>query len=195
MLQPDPSNKLLHEYDPVAAREYYLRTRELKGRKKGLAKQVSDRTPSSKPAGQTATLGIKPAGPTATSKAVAKSAQVRKVRAEKVRVLHAKFERLKKIMENLRKELRDAESKSPEKSSLAKSGDSKKAAPDKPQTAEQKRKAKVAYEKLKKKEAVPANDVQVLREKIAKIEKTIQEIRADLEAAKQKQTKKAAPSR
>src|SRR5688572_1261221 len=37
---------IYHEYDPVAAREYYLRTRELKGRKPGQMSTTSNRQTS-----------------------------------------------------------------------------------------------------------------------------------------------------
>lgn len=37
-------NFLAHEYDPVKAREYYLRTRQLKGRKKASAKPINPRS-------------------------------------------------------------------------------------------------------------------------------------------------------
>jgi len=51
MLRLPDGELLMHgesEYDPVKAREYYLRTRELKGRKKGVEElPVGRRTPSS----------------------------------------------------------------------------------------------------------------------------------------------------
>ena len=50
MLLPDGTT-LIHEgrpYDPVKAHEYYLRTRKLKGRKKGSAKTASETRPMAK---------------------------------------------------------------------------------------------------------------------------------------------------
>ena len=91
MLLPDGTT-LIHEgrpYDPVKAHEYYLRTRKLKGRKKGSAKTASETRPVVK---------------------VDNSAAKARRRQELAARISALEEKLKKVEELIRKKLREEKS-------------------------------------------------------------------------------------
>ena len=155
-------------YDPAKAREYYLRTRKLKGRRKGTSS----------------------AGPVSKSPAAARSNAVKRpaktnqhaAARKRRRELKAKKEALEKRLERLTEALREAVKKAKGKNESQK----KKQAPEtrkdkadrnankkgkKPETAAQKKerakKAKEEYEK--KNPGSLSDDIEVLREQIADV--------------------------
>lgn len=100
---------LQHDYDPVKAREYYLRTRKLKGRKKGITNQVA---PPTSPSGSKM-LRLDPKigavyedgsvfGETGWQRGKLNSRKTRQIAAQ------AKIEELKKIISKLPPEKRAA---------------------------------------------------------------------------------------
>lgn len=164
---------LSHEYDPAKAREYYLRTRKLKGRKKGAAPTSVKRMPAGKQ--------------TATQLAVRKATQQRKSKAAKVKALNARLDKLRKVLADL-----VAQSKklsNPKDQPKAKTGAAG-GAKGKPRTAAEKRKAKEYYEENKK---LKDNDeLKVVQEKIERVKKQIEAARAVLEAAQKEKPKQTA---
>lgn len=155
-------------YDPAKAREYYLRTRHLKGRKGGLAAAPA----STKGAAQRLPAGgfhrVRP-----------KSAKQRRAEVEaQVKALNARLERLRKILATLREEAK-------KRSGVDTSTNEAKAAKNKAEktklTPKQKREAAARAKKAREKEnATPAQQVKEAQEKIAQIQKQIQEAREKL---------------
>ena len=86
-------DSLLHarDYDPVARREYYLKTRKLKGRRVGAGKTAVARHPSS------GTASVKRPSPTAKISAKER----RKAIEARVAALQARLDKLKKVLEEL----------------------------------------------------------------------------------------------
>lgn len=163
---------LIHEapYDPSKAREYYLRTRKLKGRKAG----AGDPQPSGRSGSAKAPTG-KPRGrPKKTA------AQKRKEAEVQVAALKKRLERLKEVLSELVKAAKarsGVETKTDKAKSKAQKNQDAKAKT--PLTAKQKReaakKAKENYDKTNS----PEKDVQELQAQIkdikAKIQKAIED--------------------
>ena len=169
-------SELLHEYDPVKAREYYLRTRKLKGRKKGSQEETKTRSRSAKPAS-----GIKPPAKKLSS------AERRKAKQAEIAALKKRLERLKEVLAKLVKEAK-ARSGVKDETPKAKADRNTEAKSSKPLTAAQKKaqaeRAKKAYEKEKKQS--PDQELKDLQEKI-------RDIRAKIKAAIAEAEKKSKP--
>lgn len=188
-------SELFHgNYDPVKAREYYLRTRKLKGRKKG----------SSRPApGQR--VGARP--PARRSGGKANRSKTKSRRAELQAQKAALEKRLDRLREVLKQRVKAAKARSgasnPSKPKAAEKKATKGTAPEtakdkadrnssekkaKPLTSGQKRekakKAKKAYEK--EHPTSLSEDVEILREQIKDIQAKIQ--RATKDASKPRKT-------
>jgi chromosome segregation ATPase len=194
LLTHSDSEELRHAYDPVKAREYYLRTRELKGRKPGKGKEVGSR-PSPK--------GVVRSN--RADKASKTTAQKRTEQAARVKALKGKLDRLqdllKQLTEKVNKKSRsgdDAKSSSDKSSSSSKSGGGSKDSKDrKPLTAKQKadarKRAKESYEKSKPnpEDTSTAKDYE---QKIADVREQIRKIQQQLrEARSQTSSNKTAP--
>jgi len=174
---------LFHEapYDPNKAREYYLRTRKLKGRKAGAGDpQPSERSGSKKP-----TTG-KPRGRPKKS-----PAQKRKEAEAEVAALKKRLARLKEVLAELVKGAKarsGVETKTDK--AKAKAQQNQDAKSKTPLTAKQKREAaarsKKNYEETKKNNASDKN-VQELQEQIKDIKAKIQKA---LEDAKKQSARK-----
>lgn len=187
-------NFLAHAYDPVKAREYYLRTRQLKGRKKGLAQVPGGREPAK---GLTAP-------PRAT--AVKKAAPAPKG-ANRMQVLNARLTRLTEILDLLDSRVAAAQARSGVEGVAKKTAASKKAAStktskDKPKSASDKKAdAKAAAERYEKnKTSETSKGAQAVQDEIEEVQKKIAEARDELKAALAKARAsspkpKAAPSR
>lgn len=177
---------LLHgrAYDPVAAREYYLRTRKLKGRKKG---SQDDNAVDADRAGR-ATL------PTPAPK---KSKKTRNLQAEtsaRTSAINAKLDKLKGVLEQLIAESKNrkaesSKSSSSDSSSSSSSSSSSKSgsSSSKPKTAAQKaadrKYQKEKYEEEKKKKPADMSQEE-LDEKIAQVREQIRRVRETLANAR-----------
>lgn len=173
-------------YDPVKAREYYLRTRQLKGRKSASAPASPGRTAARSTSVPARSSGGKP-----------NRAHTKSRRAE----LQAQKEALEKRLDHLRDVLRELveaakgrsgvkkneKDKAPE-TSADKADRNKDQKNKKPETAAQKKerakKAKEAYEK--ENPTSLSQDVDVLKEQVADIQAKIQKAITDARDRKQR---------
>ena len=164
---------LSHAYDPVKAREYYLRTRKLKGRTKGSVKPA---TTKSSPA----------------SKAAAKKARAARLKAaaeKRVFELRVRLKKLEKALDRLTEEAQRKSGIEPAKSST--STKSTGGAKDrKPLTSAQKRDAAKAAEKRRDKEGDNSLSGQEksLQAKIERVRERIEDMKVEIVLAKQKTT-------
>lgn len=173
-------DNLLHAYDPVKAREYYLRTRKLKGRKKGSEDNKGDKNSGS----------VKPSG-TKKSPVVKKRAKQKRAETEaKVAALKKRLERLKEVLSELVKEAK-ARSGVKDESPKAKADQNEETKARKPLTSAQKKaqaeRAKKAYEKEKKQS--PDQELKELQEKIKDIRAKIKAAIADADKNKKPASK------
>jgi hypothetical protein len=185
-----------HEYDPVKAREYYLRTRELKGRRKGAGPTTSGlRSRSAQTtAGNRQRIAIP--GGQLKRPANALTPQQRKAAIEaRVKALKGRLEKLKAALAELVKQAKIRSGADPadvkSKDSKTKPKDTK-SKDNKPQTAAEKRAAKERYEKQKKENSTPAKQEEQLRAEIKRVEEKIAKVREELRASLQRAREKAA---
>lgn len=165
---------LAHAYDPVKAKEYYERTKKLKGRKKGAA--------------PVATGGRQPAGN--FSKAPPKAAAKKAPSGNRTKMLNERLTRLNEVLDLLDSKVAAAQARSGIKGVATKTAATKKAAssttePSKDKTATQKKAdAKASaerYEKNKKGES--SKSAQAVQDEIEEVQKKIAEARDELTAA------------
>jgi chromosome segregation ATPase len=150
--------EVAHAYDATKRREYYLRTRKLKGRKPGAVK------PKTKPK---------------LTRAQRQAARTRKLEAQ-VDALKARLEKLREVMAQLTAEAK-ARSGVKDTKSSKKTTPSKGKATPKQQTAAQKAKAAKAAEEYreKHKDELLADQVKSLNGKIKTIQERIAKMRKD----------------
>lgn len=157
------ADDLEHAYDPAKRREYYLKTRKLKGRTAAI------RTSKSRPT-------AKPKPPTKT-RAQRQAERRRKLEAE-VNALKARLEKLRDALAELTKQAKARSGVEPADSSASKKTTAKKSTAPK-QTAAQKAKAakqsKEYYEKHK--DEILADEVKSLKGKIKTIQERIEKMR------------------
>lgn len=154
---------LREDYDPVKAREYYLRNRKLKGKKPG-----ASRPSSTRPSGGNTATAMRPKA-AVKPKSNTKAASEARVAAMKVRLQH-----LESLLKTLLKQAKARSGVDP--ASTAKkdpASDGSKAAGDsKPTTAAEKAKAakrsKEAYDKSHPEEAL-TKDIEAVQKRIAKV--------------------------
>lgn len=163
---------LAHEYDPEARRQYYLRTRKLKGRKKGGV----DSATRARPTGS--------ATPQAPRKAVQEASTARQVATQKA-ALEARLTKLKAVLKNLLDEAEKdgGESKRDKEASTSKDGGKKRAESSDLTAAEKRKKAAEARKDYKKEKKQPEPETKSLEEKISDVREQIAAIRAKLKAA------------
>ncbi len=185
MLKPDDS-ALLHGkvYDAAKAREYYLRTRVLKGRKPGGQQEGPG------PRGNTATL-TKSRGNTATStksgnndsKKLAATAKTRtealQARLDKLRDLLAQLVAQAKGRSGVEKPSKSDDTQSPAEKQATDKGKSPLSAKEKTEAA---KRSKEHYEKNKDLKG-PSNEAAELTKDIAEVQEQIRDIRKDLKAS------------
>lgn len=175
---------LLHEYDAQKAHEYYLRTRDLKGRSRGMD---GDGSTTRMPAAQ-------PKKSTPISKAPAKKTAVRKPAAPKETIeqrrarikaateqLKAKLEQLREVLRQLVNEakIRNGGEATPTGGTTPESGKGEAQKELTPaEKAEQAKKAHEYYEKHK--QETPEQSIAQLQEKIKQVEAKIAEKRAQI---------------
>lgn len=177
---------LLHmkaDYDPAVARAYYLRTRKLKGRRRGQEDPTTNRSSSSK---TTLTKGSKPSS---HLRLVSKGRQA--ASSERHAQQHAALKkRLGELQNLLRKLIAQAKDKNPPKSKSSKDkegGKKRDSTPDRKLTTKQKEdakdRAKKSYEKNKKPAKKRDNDSEDLQADIRAVREKIRSIKRQLKAA------------
>lgn len=172
---------LMHEYDAAKRREYYLKTRKLKGRRKGVVDTKGGRQARS----MQDTLAAQRAKAEARRKA--QKARIAKFKAKLARLQEV----YKKLLEAAKKRSGAETKPEPKKSS------STSKAPEKKLTTSQKKeaaeRAKEAQEKEKKpsQKESPAQELKALQEKVATMEKKIAEAIAKARAAQKNKPAKS----
>ncbi len=190
ILEDNPTLDLQHAYDPVRAREYYLKTRKLKGRRKGTEKLPVGRVLSD-----------------AENKVERKRALARRIAAKKARnkklkeeaearvlQLQARLDKLKDILAELTKQAK-ARSGIETKSTSKEKAENKKANEDrKPATAAEKKeaakRAKEAADKKKDGDPSLSDQAKELDAKIAKVRESIAKMKEQIADAKKKASAK-----
>lgn len=187
----DDSSLFHGTYDPVKAREYYLRTRELKGRTKGSQAPAPSKTPAVRPNNQPRPRGRK----VQNNEAKKRRAEIEAKKAE----LEKRLDRLMEILREKVKAAKQLNSSAQPKSKVSGKDSSSKSTTSsrsekrdrKPETASQKRarakKAKEAYEK--ENPAALSQDIEILQEQIkdirAKIKQATEEASSRKNAGKE----------
>ena len=164
-------------YDPAKAHEYYLRTRELKGRQKGAEQETSGRS-----GGKVIPLSSKaPPKKKTALKSEARAAELQK-----------RLTRLRKVLAEL---VKQAKGRSGVSSKDKKdSGGSGKSGGASKLSATEKREAAKRSKEYYKKHKDDAPDVKELKAKIEEVKKKIKEMRAELAAARAKSKKRTPDS-
>lgn len=172
-----------HIYDPVKAREYYLRTRELKGRTKG--QQTPPETRDGQASDGKATL------PGAPSNALARKQRKAAIEA-RVNELKTRLEKLQSILDELVEQAKKRSGVEETKDTDKKEKDTVSKKDDKPQTSAEKRDAKERYEKEKAKNPTLGKEEKSLQEDIKEVREKIEKAREDLRAVIKRAREKAA---
>lgn len=179
---------LKHAYDPAKAREYYLRTRELKGRRKSAV----ELTTSMK------TKTVTESSPSAKAKALAtkKAKRLRGIAEDRVGALETRFEKLNKVLAELVKQAKarsgiDDNNDSKSSSSKSSGSDQK---DRKPLTASQKRDAAKKAKEAREKDGDPslAAQAKALEAKIENVRERIAKIKAEIAESDKKSKAKTA---
>lgn len=167
------ADDLVHDYDAIKRREYYLRTRKLKGRKPGVKK-----TPSKKPK-----------APPKPTRAQRQAARHKKLEAQ-VDALKARLEKLRDVLAELTRQAQARSGVKP-KTTPKKAASSAKKAPEKKLTTAQKAKAAKASKEYRKKnpDKALADDVKSLNAKIKTIQERIAKMRREGSIGAKKTTK------
>ena len=154
-------DELVHDYDANKRREYYLRTRQLRGRSAGAQKAMGSRRLKAKP-------------PTKTR--AQRQAERRKQIEAQVNALKARLEKLRTVLDQLTKQAQAGSRAKPKSSENA---SSEKKSPDKKLTAGEKAKAAKASEEYRKKnkDLLLADEVKSLNGKIKTIQDRIAKMR------------------
>lgn len=178
-------------YDPVKAREYYLRTRKLKGRRPAASKQLSATTRS--PAKKSASIVRGGAPNRANTKSRRAELEAQKEALEKRldrlrEVLREKVEAAKKRSGGQKKEAEKKSAPETEVDKADRNKAEKKSKPEKPETAaEKKERAKAAKEAYEKEHPnTLSQDVDILKAQIEDIQNKIQKAVADARDRKPK---------
>ena len=166
---------LSHAYDAAKAREYYLRNRELKGRKKGVAQ-----TPAQRAAAAAAAQKAKRAKALAEHKAA----------EARVAELKARLAKLDKLLKELVKQAKARSGIDSKAKPTSKTPDKK----AKPLTAAQKRDAAKRAKANREKDGDQSLSAEAkeLEAKIKKVRERIAKMRAQIAAAKKKSKSKTA---
>lgn len=187
-----PLTELFHEYDPVKAREYYLRTRELKGRRPAAVK-VGGRAPGGGPSkAELAKRKLEAERKAEKAKLQAKLAEL-EVRVDQLNraIKQAKVEAMRRaggVSEDTLNRMISQEVKSPgsskgmkdEKKPDAKAKDKGSSEPEDKTAAQKRDAAKAAKEKYEK-EHPEAGDSE-LRDKVTKTAERLEKLQKRIEA-------------
>lgn len=172
--------EMLHVYDPAKAREYYLRTRKLKGR----------RSAAVEPTGGSNSKSVVPL--TSVKNPAARSSRAKQRREEaqaRVAALSARLDRLEKVLAELVKQAKARSGVETKETSTDKSSSKESSSKDtKPKTAAQKKadaqRAKEYREKNPEKKT--SSEAQEIEAKIANVREKIAKMKAEIASAKKK---------
>lgn len=172
--------EIKHGYDPIKAREYYLRTRQLKGRTKGSDESTKTyRSQKLTPAAHR---------PKAQLTKKEKSDRLKRLSKERVAQLKTRLEKLEKVLDQLTEEAKarsGVETKT--SSSSSSTSTSKSSSTAKPKTAAQKRKdAEAAKEQRAKENPGAAAEAKQLEQKIHAVRERISKMKAELAESRKK---------
>lgn len=157
------------EYDPRKRREYYLRTRRLKGRQTGSK--------------------VTPAGSPGRVVPPSNAARLKQARAQRIAELKARLERLEAVLDALMQQVKakregSAKGTSPTKSSSSTSSGGS----DRKLTAKQKREAAERSKKYREENKEQKSETaEQIEAKIANVRQKIAEMKAQIAEAKRKQ--------
>jgi uncharacterized coiled-coil protein SlyX len=184
-----PASALSHAYDPAKAREYYLRTRKLKGRKKGSTINVGAHQKKEAHDEHSENQRLKKIAANKKLKAAAEA---------RVDHLQARLDRLKEVLEELTKQAK-ARSGVETKTTTKEKAENKKAnekADSKPKTAAEKHADAKASKESREKDGDPSlhDQAKDITAKIAEVRKSIAKMKAQLAEAKKKTGAKDKPS-
>jgi hypothetical protein len=172
-----PIDTLLHEYDPAKAREYYLRTRELKGRAVAAGKAASKASKS---------ITVKP---TVKAKTSSDSDRLKKIAEQRVAALKTRLDKLEKLISELVKQAKartGADAPSSDASGSKSSTGAKSSSDRKPLTAAQKREAAKKAKERREKDGDQSLSAQAkaLDDKIEKAQDRIKKLKAQIAEAR-----------
>ena len=172
---------LEHVYDPRKRREYYLRTRELKGRRNGAVDETSNRQSGvldrvSDPRDR----GTR--GPDTNAERKTPETTRAEVKA-RVDQLKNRLDKLKDVLDELVEQAKLRSGVKPEEDKDKKDTSSDKDRDRKPSTAKERREARERYEKDKEKNPSLRKEEAQLQEQIADVRAKIEDAREDLKVA------------
>lgn len=179
------SGELKHEYDPVKRREYYLRNRELKGRRAG----SSSPSPSSR---QNQTVQ----GPYTRPNRSRGNTEARIHAEKRLEATQAKLERLKEVLAQLVKQAKarsGIETEDSSSKSKTSSTKSTKTSNEKLTTSEKKEAAKrsAEYRKKNPEKTGPRKEQAQVQAEIKEIQKQIADLREKLKARRKRSSEKS----
>lgn len=182
-------------YDPKKRREYYLRTRELKGRTKGKIEPPKGSRPSAQATGQRARKAFK----SEIAKRKADSKARREEAKARIEQLENKLDKLDEIHKKLVAQAKIRSGAKPEEvkdTKTSKTKDSDKGSSKKATAKEKKEAAERAKEAREKEEKTsPQQQIRVLERQIAEARAKIEEARANLKEKKTDKTKDGSKGR
>jgi hypothetical protein len=159
---------VIHEYDPVKRREYYLKNRQLKGNNPAVADPMKKTRPKA---------ALKPA----PNRQQRQEERRRQLQAE-VDALKARLQKLREAMAELTKAAKARSGvETPSKKQPVKKDDGKKANPSPKEKADAAERSKEYYEKNK--DQILADEVKSLTEKIKIIQERIVKMRLKTSSA------------
>lgn len=173
---------LKHEYDPVKAREYYLRTRQLKGRRAATPFANPGRTPANSATTKDQPL---PSGPKPNEPKT-------KTQAERVAAVQRRLDRLKAALALLVEQAKARSGVESDPEPTKKSATSKETAPEKPKSTQEKKEAADKAREARQKEnpqSLTAQE-QSLRAEVKQVQEQIAQARAKLQAAVERAKRK-----
>lgn len=168
------------EYDPVKRKEYYERTKQLKGRRRSSETYA----PAARRTSFNRTVAaVKPVSSNARSKSPTQT----------LNELEGRLKRLREVLQELVKQAK-ARSGVETKGSTSKSSSSTKAASSKPKTAAQKKEAAKNAKEYREKNETPSQKAAQLRKQIADVQKKIAKAREELAKAEQRSKQRSKKS-
>ena len=174
-------DELSHAYDPVKAKEYYEKTKVLKGRVKGTTKVVAKTSNSS-----SASAAKKRAS--AAKAQAARSAALKAAAEKRVFALKVRLQQMEEALDKLAAQAKARSGVDPKASAPKAATAASKAKDAKPLTAAQKREAakKAAERREKESDQSLSTQEKTLEAKIASVRKRIDKMKVDMEVARQK---------
>lgn len=161
------ADELVHEYDPAKRREYYLKTRQLKGRKRGTVQKPPTKTRAQR------------------------QAERRKKLEAEVAALKGRLEKLREALKTLTQQAKARSGVDPKSTTSKKSETKGKSSPTKKTAAQKAKDAKASKEYYEKnKDKLLEEEVQSLKAKIKTIQERIAKMRKNGSAGARNPTTK-----